>query len=437
MRKILLVTALAALLGCDARHTQHIPPAQAARDRAAAAFSELKEVLDAEGGRTWGHSLQGPLFLVDPATRAVYANEPLSRGAYAWRGKVCFGLFPEGMIIANSTCDWNGKHWTMVMLPLPEDRAERLELLVHESFHRIQPIIGLAAPGEIQCSHLDTEEGRTWLRMELEALARALRSGRPGPHVAEALRFRQYRHQRFPGARRAENSLEINEGMAAYTGVALSGRGGDGVRERCLDGIGRLYAAPTFVRSFAYHTIPAYGYFLRQADSAWNRRVTGRTDLTELLLEACGGRLPEQSPAAVRAAGRAYGLDSIAALERGREAERARREAEYRAMFAGRGVLVIALEQAQIGFNPGTLVPLGDRGTVYPSLTVTDSWGSLRVDSCGALLDPDWDRVTLTCPVAEAGGQVTGRGWSIRLNPGWKLGTSGGRRTLVKEINAG
>ena len=85
-------------------------------------------------------------------------------------------------------------------------RAERGRPFMHELFHRIQPGLGLIAPplatNAGEPSHLDSLEGRYWLRLEWRALARAL--GASGAArtsaIADALAFRAARYQRFPGA---------------------------------------------------------------------------------------------------------------------------------------------------------------------------------------------------------------------------------------------
>jgi hypothetical protein len=75
--------------------------------------------------------------------------------------------------MANTAIDWQGDRWAMVMLPLPEDAYTRRVLLAHESFHRIQPKLGLTSK-EVANAHLDTVEGRYLMQLEWRALAAAL-----------------------------------------------------------------------------------------------------------------------------------------------------------------------------------------------------------------------------------------------------------------------
>jgi hypothetical protein len=177
--------------------------------QAMSALNELNETLNKENGRLWNHSLKGPLMLVNRETRTIIANESDNSGELIQRETLFIGKLPENINIANTAFDWNGKRWTMVALPLPGAKEERLNLLIHESFHRIQPALGFDSLRDIQCVHLDSKNGRIYLELELEALKMALNSNEPEIHIKNALLFRQYRYQNFPEAKNTENTLFI------------------------------------------------------------------------------------------------------------------------------------------------------------------------------------------------------------------------------------
>ena len=90
---------------------------------ATAHFAEAETVSNADGGRHWGVPLYGPMLFVDETTRRVIANES-SAGLEA-DGGVFIGTLPEDVGIANTAATWNGKKWTMLMWPLPEDAHRR------------------------------------------------------------------------------------------------------------------------------------------------------------------------------------------------------------------------------------------------------------------------------------------------------------------------
>ena len=99
--------------------------------------------------------------------------------------------------------------------------------MLHELFHRIQPELGLitaGGPARAGDAHLDTLEGRVWLRLEWRALARALcQSGEDRKRaVSDALAFRLTRRSQFANAAENERVEEIREGLAQYTGTVAT-----------------------------------------------------------------------------------------------------------------------------------------------------------------------------------------------------------------------
>jgi len=149
------------------------PPAFAQEGPRAA--SELNAMCRADLGALWGVSLCGPLLVVTPATRAVWASEPDGEGVLSAQGEGYVGVLPQGVGVANTRVDWAGKRWIMVLDPLPDDATERRVLLAHEAFHRVQEELGFSAQN-VPNAHLASERGRILLRLEMRALATALRS---------------------------------------------------------------------------------------------------------------------------------------------------------------------------------------------------------------------------------------------------------------------
>jgi hypothetical protein len=186
-------------------------------------FEGLKQTSDIDAGRTWGVSLDGPIFFVDPSSRVVVANRPDPQSVLKSKDGIWTGTFPDNLNAANTAIDWLGVRWTMVMWPVNDYRQPRERLLVHECFHRIQGGIGLPARDAIN-THLDSADGRIWLELEWRALERALREPASARKqaIADALLFRGYRRSLFPEAAANENDLELNEGLAEYTGMKLT-----------------------------------------------------------------------------------------------------------------------------------------------------------------------------------------------------------------------
>lgn len=433
MRKMVLILTVLFLSGFNSGKESDIKTQERDYKQAKLAFSELKEALKKDNGSLWNYKLDGPILLISQETRTIIANEADAKGKFVKHGECYIGNFPEKMNISNSAIDWNGKRFTMVAFPLPESKPERLSLLIHESFHRIQPLIGFDSLNQIQCIHLDTKEGRIYLKLELDALKKALNSDKPEDHIKNALLFRQYRYQLFPEAKISENSLEINEGLAEYTGSILSGRTKNELQKYYISKIDWFYTYPTFVRSFAYFTIPVYGFFMRQSDEHWNLKINKHTNLTDFILDFYKARNPEISEKEILQIGSLYNIDSIIKFEQNRELKRLEKVKKFKTQFLGDSIFKIRLENMNIGFNPSNLMPLDSFGIVYPNLRITDNWGILEVDSCGALVSSDFQFVTISYPVMITDTLIRGKGYKLKLDNHWKLVKENTKYTLIKK----
>ena len=383
---------------------------------------EAEAICGAENGALWGISLCGPLLLVDPETRRVFANEADGEKELTKEGEFFTGTLPGNINIANTALDWAGKRWTMVMLPLPDDAQRRARLLAHEMWHRVQDRLGLPASGAGN-NHLDTREGRYWLQLEWRALARALTAPTPEQReaIVDAAMFRARRRQLFPASANEERSMELNEGLAEYTGVRLSGAA-DLRRFVVEENLKPAATRPSFVRSFAYATGPAYGLLLDGVMPDWRKQLGVKVDLAELLIRVGRFELPGEIEVAANKRAAVYDAAALAKSEESRDAERRAREKNLRRRFIEEPVLVIPLEKMNMQFDPGELVPIEGAGTVYPTIRIVDNWGVLEVTRNGALLSADFSKVTVPAPAKESSGQtIEGDGWKLELKSGWAV----------------
>ncbi len=242
-------------------------------------------------------------------------------------------------------------------------------------------------------------------------------------HFRSALIFRATRHRLFDGAAAEEAALERNEGLAEYTGVALAGRGAEQTLAHLGEKIDGVAELPSLVRSFAYTTGPIYGLLLDRQGSAWRRQITPEVGLGDLLARQLGLTLPEAPERQAEARLARYGGEAIRRAEDERERQRQARLAAYRRRLVDGPVLAIRLQSPKVQFNPNNLQPLGEHGTVYPTLRVADVWGVLDVTG-GALLGPSWSRVTVPATgvdAEQAAGKLASDGWALELAAGWTI----------------
>ncbi|GAB5535902.1 MAG: hypothetical protein Rubg2KO_21510 [Rubricoccaceae bacterium] len=387
-------------------------------EAAESVFNELAALSTADGGELWGIPLYGPVLLVDPATRRVLANDPgdglqLEGGVYA-------GTLPETIPVANTAVTWNDRRWTMLMWPVPTDLADLRSLGAHELWHRVQDDLGLASR-ERPTLHLGTRDGRLWLRLEWRALAAALGATGSARQAAleDALLFRSQRLALFLDASEAERTLLMNEGLAEYTGVRLSGRSTEEQHAHAAEALAHAESSDTFVRSFAYSSGPAYGLLLDTLAPSWRSRAVG-SDLPVLAAEAVGFKAPRQLEAAAEQAAASYGGSALMAEEDAIAEAREYRLADLRYRFIEGPVLQLDFRQMNVSFDPGTVDALDDLGTVYKTMRITDAWGTLEVTHDG-LIAADWRFARVPAPYFNNGRTWTGDGYTLTLAEGWSL----------------
>jgi hypothetical protein len=384
-------------------------------------FNEIK-IEASKHQQIWGKDLYGPILLVNPNTRQVWSNFSDTLGLLKQEGKIYIGILPNEVNIANTGINWNGRHWAMIMLPLPANKQNRISLLAHELFHVAQLSLGFQLLNSDN-NHLDQKDGRIYMRLELEALKKCIQTSnkmKQTTHLTHALTFRKYRQLLYQGADTTENLLELNEGMAEYTGLAIAGRNKKQSIEHFTQSIHVFFNNPTFVRSFAYQTTPIYGYLLANTKKDWNREITMHTNLTDYFIKAFGITLPNELKKTTDQILNQYNGAFIVSEEKAREEKTKKLIADYKSKFIEQPHFEIMFEQMQVAFNPGNIMPIEDKGTVYPNIRVSDSWGILTVKN-GALMSSNWDKISVSIPIKNEDKNISGDGWILELKDGYSV----------------
>jgi hypothetical protein len=406
--------------------------------KAAGYLTELASLCTADGGKLWGKSLCGPVLIVDPETREVVANQADPGGLLTPTGHpgVFAGRWPATETIANTAIAWKGTRWTMIMYgALEGESRERGALLMHEAFHRVQPDLALEAEGKANGTNrqLDERDGRFWLQLEWNALEASLAEGASPRErsraIEDALTFRAARRARFADTAVKETELEINEGLAEYTGERLAGWSTADVLKEAAR---RRSRDTGFVRSFAYVSGPLYGYALDATGADWRKHVTAKTDLGALLGELANAKA-SPSIGDARRRGDLRGGKALASAEDARASKRAAQIADWRRSLVDGPVLTIDLNTVTAGgFDPRTVYPISETETVFTGRTLIGSWGTLDVDGGAILIDDAASRATVSVRDGSPD-SLHGKGWSLTLAPGWAVepGKRKGDATLV------
>jgi len=395
-------------------------------DLAASFFREAQEQCAQDNGHLWGQSLCVPMAFIHPETRQFVANQQDSAETLTKQGDVYIGSWPANFPVANSTWSYNGVKWTTLVWPPADNKTTRKALMLHESFHNIQEELGFPATSP-KNPHLSTRDGRIWLRVEWAALKAALK--RPGhdrqARIYDALVFRAYRRSLFPGSRETENQFELHEGVAEYTGMRLCGLPLSEAQLFLADSVFKWQMdVPSFESSFAYVSGPAYGLLLDELNPNWRKELKPESDFGFLLLSASNITLPENLEGAAGERMADYDGEAVRTEETNRELEHLRKIIDYQARLVDGPVLIIPLQEMNIQYDPRGIMSLHDLGTIYPVIRVSDVWGILTVTGNGALMAPNWNQITIPAPDEFESNPVTGNGWTLELNEGWKVITA-------------
>jgi hypothetical protein len=216
------------------------------------------------------------------------------------------------------------------------------------------------------------------------------------------------------------------EGLASYTGQMMSGRNKWELRNYLITRIMAFDKIPSYVRTFAYETVPVYGFFLYQKDNNWHKNLDNETDLTSLFAEAFGMDMRIILERYVNQVADEYNGRFIVDEELKREISSNARLDIYRKKFLEDPHLEIRLGEINISYDFENIIPLDeDEGIVYFTMQISDYWGILTVSGGGALLRSDWRWVIVSEPTDIKDNMVLGEGWSLVLNDGFFIEKTG------------
>jgi hypothetical protein len=343
------------------------------------------------------------------------------------------GQLPAFTGFADGPVSWGGLRWFSYPLFMlsSTDADARQQNMLHGLFHRIQPELGLITDEGFN-EHLDTLEGRFWMKLEWRALRRAVESSGSDRDqaVADALAFRRERRRLFPGAAENERRDEIREGLASYTGIAAWANSPADARRAAASALTGGEASQAFVGNFEGASGPAYGVLLDDLLPRWRRQVRVTSDLGDLLSSATNRPpTPDLAVAAAR-----YDGATLRAAEEARDRAQQVRVAELRRRFVDGPVLTMPAGGSGTSDTTGS-VGIPGAGTVFfRNFTLSAQWGRLTAD--GGVLRAA-DGATLSVPVSGQleGTTLRGDGWSVTLDAGWVVQPAArpGSFTIVRE----
>jgi hypothetical protein len=398
---------------------------------AAQYFSQWEGLCKKDGGELWGVDLRTPFVLIDRTTRAAAANQPDNEGIFTLceKNKIYTGTFPAHLTVAASTTEFGGLCWAMAPwdMLVQSDDTRRMETMVHEAFHCLQPTLFGKYKSGGDNGHMDETPTRILFLLEMSALLNALENDgeerKAAIYAALAARRERRKHHNHESD---EIAFEIMEGTAVYTGIKLNHAGLKAQTAAIARYVTAARNCQSLAAFFGYVSGAMYGLVLDALHMPWRKSVTYETELAAVLANAMGvciSSLPpleELNP-------EAYGYSEIAAAENEKAEKHAALVREMTEIFTQRPTLRMH-EGGQTSIN-GMILPITELGTVLKgNVEYYGEFGRMHVrdgvflSSSGFFLqEGEIANLVPAESVKIDGNLVTGGQWTLELTPGWEV----------------
>ena len=218
----------------------------------------------------------------------------------------------------------------------------------------------------------------------------------------------------FPGSEENERRLEINEGLAQYTGTIAASANALDAREDAAYQLVNASENATFVRTFPYACGAAYGLLLDEYSPGWRRHIKVTDDLS--VMTSAAAKITSAGDISAIAA--RYGGPELRISEERRDADREDKLADLRKRFVDGPVVVVPAAKSS-AFMTNGMFPIPGVGTLYPNFRASGDWGA--VEATALVVSEDRKTLILQAPAAFNPEIPAGDGWKLFPSAGWKL----------------
>lgn len=398
---------------------------------------EAKSLLRKDNGKLWGHKIWNDSIIVIDYDHTIYSLTKLSNNKTDDDTLYYKTMEPNSISFVNTTQKYEEKKYATVLTNYLNDRSSTV---IHELFHILQSKFrkfkGDAIP------YLDETNARILLRLEFQALRNALKAINENKGIAEikiylkdAVSFRKVRQKQYSNYLTNELEIETLEGLANYTGFALSGF--ENKYEKAILEIDKREDSETYTRSFPYATGPAYGFIFDHLDIDWKNGLDKIYNFAEIYETKVNKSELEFSEKTLKEAKARNNFDEIRQKEITREERHKKLITYYTDLLINKPTLKVAVADLKSygrSFNMNGTLTLS-KGTVYSSIKGTDRSkgknfgdfttidGKSKLGEAGILsyTENGITYFVFPLPTDISETKISGEFYEIELNPNWKL----------------
>ncbi len=406
-------------------------------EKASQYFRQIEAICNQDNGTLWGKNMYGPLMYVDRATRKIVANQPDEEGLLKQKNGIYTGTYPKELIINNTAITFGGTLFGMAPLPSAEDEYRIISRGLHSLFHRFQMTSGISSSG-YNTPNMEERRARIWLKLEWKALRKAIESEGEAQKVAirDALIFRGANHELYQQYVNDEISFENYEGLATFTSIMLATKSYEEYKSRLIENLDRIYSYLSYSRSYGFIHGALYATLLHKKDFDFRKTLSADEDLGNYVMKLYDIKLPEVCRDIAGSLSVNYDIDKIYDEEDLREKEIQEHINNQISTFIEKPVIYIDLESPYFDFEPEDIQPLGQEGTLYQQIRISDDWGKLTVDKRGegCLISNNFKFLRVPAKgYSNNKNHYEGDGWELILNNDWEI-ESVGENFFVRKL---
>ncbi len=372
-------------------------------------FEEYNIVSEKDNSNLWGISFNVPMIV---ATLDYIVTNREIEGFIKYKN-IYYGKTDEVKPGMHGTISWKERKWAFYTYSHNdfEIKKKRLDLLFHEAFHYIQSLIDLEGAWS-QCKHLNSFNARVLLKLEYEALLKAFKEENFKIYLIDAIAFRAYRYFLYPNAYVEEQKIEMQEGLAQYTGLKLCGYSGNEIYDLLQN---KMTYNP---QTFGYYSGAIYSFILDKSNKAWQKEIRKNDNFLYFTQKIFDLNLPENLKIHIERVRNRYNWKQISTIEKDKAQEIRRKEKKYIKMFFKKPIVKISRELCKgFGFSSSIIFPI-EKGKIFNGVSCESNWGKLVAIDEIYISD---DFVYLPTPFIINGKQINGNGWVLYLNDKWTI----------------
>ena len=419
MKRWIILPVLLLLVGCKGELKDiYFTP-----EKAEQYFRKIENICNKDNGKLWGKNLYGSLMFVDRSTRKIIANQPDKDGILKEKNGIYIGIYPKELIINNIAITFGGTLFALSPLPGEEDDYRIVSRAIHSLFHRFQETIGYTSSG-YNTRNMDDKNARLWIKLEWKALRKAINSTGVEQQLAirDALIFRGSKRELYQKYAADETRFENYEGLATFTYILLSTSSQEENKTRLFEYLDRIYSFQSYARSYGFIHGALYATLIYDKGFDFSTINSENIDLGNIVKDLYNIQLPLVCRDVAGSLAVNYDIESVLKEEEKREMDIKERIQREISIFTEKPVVFLELESPYFDFEPEDIHSLDTLGTLYRSMRVSDNWGKLTVDKGGCLVSNNLKYIRITAKgFKEDKNRITGEGWQLILNNGWKL----------------